>query len=135
MSDSVARSRLTSERKNLRKDRPFGFIAKPETSACFFDHPIFYIVKLPLRCCFSNLVHILPHYPACLRRSSCCAISATEPDGSQNLMRWTCSIPGKEGTDWADASYPITLEFSDEYPSRPPIARCAPTPSAPRLNP
>ena len=31
MSRGVAESRLTQERKNWRKDRPFGFIAKPET--------------------------------------------------------------------------------------------------------
>ena len=29
---SVARSRLCEERKTWRKDRPFGFFAKPETN-------------------------------------------------------------------------------------------------------
>lgn len=30
MSDTVALARLAQERKNWRKDHPFGFVAKPE---------------------------------------------------------------------------------------------------------
>jgi len=77
MSSGVARQRLGVERKNWRKDRPFGFVAKPSKGA----------------------------------------------DGQMNLMLWECQIPGKEGTDWAGSSYPLQLEFSEDYPSKPPIAR------------
>ncbi|KIY95641.1 Ubiquitin-conjugating enzyme/RWD-like protein [Monoraphidium neglectum] len=70
----VARSRLAEERKNWRKDKPFGFHARPETL----------------------------------------------PDGSTNLMKWNCFIPGKPGTDWEGGFYPLSMEFTDDYPSKPP---------------
>ena len=43
-------------------------------------------------------------------------------DGQTNLLQWACSIPGKEGTAWAGAVYELTLEFTEDYPTRPP--RC-----------
>ncbi|PWA55797.1 ubiquitin-conjugating enzyme/RWD-like protein [Artemisia annua] len=42
------------------------------------------------------------------------------PDGSVNLMKWNCIIPGKAGTDWEGGYYPLTLIFTDDYPSKPP---------------
>jgi ubiquitin-protein ligase len=36
-------------------------------------------------------------------------------------MRWTCLIPGKEGTDWEGGLYPLTIMFTNDYPSKPPI--------------
>ncbi|KAJ4759237.1 SUMO-conjugating enzyme SCE1 [Rhynchospora pubera] len=44
----------------------------------------------------------------------------TLPDGSVNLMVWNCLIPGKQGTDWEGGYYPLTLHFSEDYPSKPP---------------
>ncbi|KAJ4963637.1 hypothetical protein NE237_023576 [Protea cynaroides] len=44
----------------------------------------------------------------------------TLPDGSVNLMVWHCTIPGKSGTDWEGGYFPITLHFSEDYPSKPP---------------
>ncbi|CAN4095361.1 unnamed protein product [Withania somnifera] len=44
----------------------------------------------------------------------------TGPDGSVNLMVWHCSIPGKPSTDWEGGFYPITMHFSEDYPSKPP---------------
>ncbi|KAL5652732.1 hypothetical protein ACJX0J_038190, partial [Zea mays] len=41
-------------------------------------------------------------------------------DGSVNLMVWNCTIPGKHGTDWEGGYYPLTLHFSEDYPSKPP---------------
>ncbi|GJM91324.1 hypothetical protein PR202_ga07687 [Eleusine coracana subsp. coracana] len=41
-------------------------------------------------------------------------------DGSANLMVWNCTIPGKQGTDWEGGYYPLTLHFSEDYPSKPP---------------
>lgn len=40
---------------------------------------------------------------------------------SINLMRWTCLIPGKEGTDWEGGLYPLSIIFTNDYPSKPPI--------------
>ena len=49
------------------------------------------------------------------------------PDGSTNLMRWACSIPGPDGTIWEGGRIPVMLTFSDEYATEPPKAqfRCA----------
>eukprot|EP00948_MAST-09A_sp_MAST-9A-sp1_P001718 g1718.t1 len=41
-------------------------------------------------------------------------------DGSSNLMKWNCKVPGKIGTPWAEGKYPVTIEFTDNYPSSPP---------------
>ncbi|GAX78311.1 hypothetical protein CEUSTIGMA_g5753.t1 [Chlamydomonas eustigma] len=70
----VARSRLAEERKLWRKEKPFGFHARPETSA----------------------------------------------DGSVNLMKWACFIPGRQDTDWEGGFFPLTMEFTEDYPTKPP---------------
>ncbi|XP_010059898.1 SUMO-conjugating enzyme SCE1 isoform X1 [Eucalyptus grandis] len=50
----------------------------------------------------------------------------TAPDGSVNLMVWHCTIPGKAGTfflmqtDWEGGNYPLTLYFTEDYPSKAP---------------
>lgn len=41
-------------------------------------------------------------------------------------MKWICKIPGKKGTLWEGGEYSLTMEFSDDYPSKPP--RCKFTP-------
>ena len=33
---------------------------------------------------------------------------------------WEAGVPGKKGTDWEGGVYKVQMEFSDEYPSRPP---------------
>eukprot|EP00009_Paramoeba_aestuarina_P003113 CAMPEP_0201511342 /NCGR_PEP_ID=MMETSP0161_2-20130828/3822_1 /ASSEMBLY_ACC=CAM_ASM_000251 /TAXON_ID=180227 /ORGANISM="Neoparamoeba aestuarina, Strain SoJaBio B1-5/56/2" /LENGTH=160 /DNA_ID=CAMNT_0047906803 /DNA_START=279 /DNA_END=761 /DNA_ORIENTATION=+ len=71
---ALARQRLAAERKQWRKDRPFGFFARPETL----------------------------------------------PSGGVNLMKWNCGIPGKEGTLWAGGVMPLTMQFPEEYPGKPP---------------
>merc|ERR1712130_539497 len=76
----IAQGRLKEERKNWRRDHPFGFYARPKASA----------------------------------------------DGSSNLMFWESGIPGKEGTDWEGGLYKVTMEFSDEYPSKPPKCKFVP---------
>mmetsp|Transcript_22247 Transcript_22247/g.24832 ORF Transcript_22247/g.24832 Transcript_22247/m.24832 type:complete len:156 (+) Transcript_22247:36-503(+) len=43
--------------------------------------------------------------------------------GTLNLMEWRCGIPGKKETDWAGATYPLTILFSDDYPTKAPICR------------
>jgi len=41
-------------------------------------------------------------------------------------MKWETGIPGKPGTDWEGGVYKVTLEFSEEYPSKPPKCRFMP---------
>lgn len=42
------------------------------------------------------------------------------PDGSLDLTSWKAGIPGRDNTLWADGTYPVTIQFPDEYPSKPP---------------
>ena len=37
-----------------------------------------------------------------------------------NLLKWVCQIPGKKDTLWGSGFYPLTMEFSEDYPSKPP---------------
>lgn len=40
-------------------------------------------------------------------------------------MKWKCYIPGKEKTMWAGGYYPLTMEFTEDYPAKPPKVRGA----------
>ena len=44
-------------------------------------------------------------------------------DGSQNIMAWECVIPGKANTIWEGGRFKLTMDFTEEYPSKPP--KCA----------
>mmetsp|Transcript_43063 Transcript_43063/g.113244 ORF Transcript_43063/g.113244 Transcript_43063/m.113244 type:complete len:165 (+) Transcript_43063:81-575(+) len=44
-------------------------------------------------------------------------------DGGQDLFRWICKIPGKAGTIWEGAFYKLIMEFSEDYPGKPPKVR------------
>ncbi|PRP87022.1 hypothetical protein PROFUN_05004 [Planoprotostelium fungivorum] len=44
----------------------------------------------------------------------------TNADNSTNLMVWECGIPGKPGNNWTGGLYPLVMEFSEDYPSKPP---------------
>ncbi|EGB05058.1 hypothetical protein AURANDRAFT_31459, partial [Aureococcus anophagefferens] len=50
----------------------------------------------------------------------------SNPDNSTNLMRWETGIPGKAGTDWEAGLYKVTMEFTDDYPSKPPKCKFVP---------
>jgi hypothetical protein len=41
-------------------------------------------------------------------------------DGSSDIMSWETGIPGKEGTDWEGGVFKVSMEFSEDYPSKPP---------------
>ena len=45
-------------------------------------------------------------------------------DGSTNMFKWTAGIPGKANTDWEGGIFKVTMEFTEEYPSRPPKCKC-----------
>ncbi|CCF72751.1 ubiquitin-conjugating enzyme E2 I [Babesia microti strain RI] len=40
----------------------------------------------------------------------------------QDIMKWICKIPGKKGSIWEGGEYTLTMEFTEDYPSKPP--RC-----------
>lgn len=41
-------------------------------------------------------------------------------------MTWSVGIPGKAGTIWEGATYPLVISFSNEYPTKPPKCRFDP---------
>lgn len=45
-------------------------------------------------------------------------------DGSSDIMNWEAGIPGKEGTDWEGGVFKVSMEFSEDYPSKPPKCKC-----------
>mmetsp|Transcript_19307 Transcript_19307/g.22069 ORF Transcript_19307/g.22069 Transcript_19307/m.22069 type:complete len:160 (+) Transcript_19307:87-566(+) len=47
-------------------------------------------------------------------------------DGSSEIMIWDAGIPGKVKTDWEGGVYKVTMEFSEEYPSKPPKCKFVP---------
>ncbi|KAF5836594.1 ubiquitin-conjugating enzyme/RWD-like protein [Dunaliella salina] len=36
------------------------------------------------------------------------------------LTKWKCFIPGRPNTEWEGGFFPLTMEFSDDYPTKPP---------------
>jgi ubiquitin-conjugating enzyme E2 I len=46
-------------------------------------------------------------------------------DGSSDMFTWEAGIPGKSGTDWEGGLFKVRMEFSEEYPSRPPKCKYA----------
>ncbi len=51
-------------------------------------------------------------------------------DGSSDIMKWEAGVPGKEGTDWEGGVFKVSMEFSEDYPSKPPKCTlfCVPAP-------
>ncbi|KAJ2492303.1 hypothetical protein IWW37_001615 [Coemansia sp. RSA 2050] len=47
-------------------------------------------------------------------------------DGSLDLMRWECGIPGKEGTAWDGGLFKCILIFTGDYPVAPPKCQFTP---------
>ncbi|KAL1500255.1 hypothetical protein AB1Y20_012923 [Prymnesium parvum] len=47
-------------------------------------------------------------------------------DGSQDMMLWDCVIPGKKDTIWEGGMYKLIMEFTDEYPAKPPKCKFCP---------
>ena len=39
---------------------------------------------------------------------------------SSDQFLWECIIPGPKGSDWEGGYYPLTMEFSDDFPAKPP---------------
>ncbi|KAL0210240.1 hypothetical protein P9112_010324 [Eukaryota sp. TZLM1-RC] len=56
-------------------------------------------------------------------------------DGSLNLMRWQCKIPGPPDTIWEGGMLPVVMEFSSDYPQMPPKCRFDPPLCHPNIFP
>lgn len=44
-------------------------------------------------------------------------------DGTMNMYKWECGIPGPKGSPWEGGIYDLTLEFPEDYPTSPPKAK------------
>ena len=42
----------------------------------------------------------------------------THLDGTDNMLKWNCQIPGPKGSPWEGGSYHLTMDFSQDYPIR-----------------
>ncbi|CAE8636349.1 unnamed protein product, partial [Polarella glacialis] len=38
----------------------------------------------------------------------------------QNVYKWNCGIPGRAKGPWEGGTYALTMEFTEDYPSKPP---------------
>lgn len=47
-------------------------------------------------------------------------------DGTLNLMKWMCAIPGKRGTPWEGGLYSLQMVFQEDYPASPPKCQFEP---------
>ena len=56
----------------------------------------------------------------------------TNPDSSLDLTRWHCEIPGPKDTPWEGGVYALTMDFTHDYPVRPP--KCVFKPVIPHPN-
>ena len=56
-------------------------------------------------------------------------------DKSTNLMKWECRIPGKAGSPWFGGLFKLTMEFSEDYPSKPPKCKFVPPLFHPNVHP
>ena len=44
-------------------------------------------------------------------------------DGTQDMYKWECGIPGPIESPWEGGLYELMLEFPEDYPSSPPKAK------------
>eukprot|EP01002_Notosolenus_urceolatus_P010409 NODE_3735_length_888_cov_92.854589_g2749_i1.p1 GENE.NODE_3735_length_888_cov_92.854589_g2749_i1~~NODE_3735_length_888_cov_92.854589_g2749_i1.p1 ORF type:complete len:168 (+),score=57.45 NODE_3735_length_888_cov_92.854589_g2749_i1:187-690(+) len=56
-------------------------------------------------------------------------------DGTQNLLRWEAGIPGKDDGPWAGGEYRLVMDFSDDYPAKPPKCQFKPVLFHPNIYP
>ena len=47
----------------------------------------------------------------------------TTKDGAVNLLKWECPFRARNLRSGRQGSYPLTMEFSEDYPSKPPKCR------------
>jgi ubiquitin-conjugating enzyme E2 I len=63
------------------------------------------------------------------RRDHPCGFSAKPQqgqDGTMNMLKWDCLVPGKAGGLWDGATYKLLVDFTDDYPAKPPKCKFTP---------
>ncbi|CAJ1005338.1 putative Ubiquitin-conjugating enzyme [Leishmania naiffi] len=139
---SLAQSRLREERKAWRRDRPFGFWAKPLeiiTGSCRLSgvKHMREGTQLTLPTASGTVASNTAASSSSVSISSSSATSgasaaesltsaaAATPAGL-DLLHWEAGIPGKPGTPWEGGEFRLRLNFTEDYPTKPP--KCVFTP-------
>ena len=52
-----------------------------------------------------------------------------------NIFKWECKIPGKKETPWEGGLFKLVMEFSDDYPNKPPKCQFKPVLFHPNIYP
>eukprot|EP00966_Prymnesium_polylepis_P327555 7383422-Prymnesium_polylepis.1 len=47
-------------------------------------------------------------------------------DATQDIYKWQVKIPGKENSPWKGALLSATMQFSADYPQKPPVVQFDP---------
>ncbi|KAF5389931.1 hypothetical protein D9757_003660 [Collybiopsis confluens] len=110
----ICRPRLAEERKQWRKDHPFG--TRPsEPQYAFVARRFFHTPFCAISMLFSDTIP-----------KGFYAKPAKNSDGSMNLMEWEVGIPGKTGTAWEGGLFKLVMIFPEDYPSKPPKCKFTP---------
>ncbi|KAF9668536.1 hypothetical protein SADUNF_Sadunf14G0013700 [Salix dunnii] len=104
----IARGRLAEERKSWRKNHPHGFVARPDNA------PDGSLDLMVWKC-------IIPGKPGwlCLDGPFCTPSDCSQGPKPPNL-RLRNAIHASVPFDWEGGFFPLTLHFSEDYPSKPP---------------
>jgi Ubiquitin-conjugating enzyme len=100
-----------ADQSYMPADHPFGFVARPQTLADGALPPL----------CWEPDCMVAAFAEASLF-VSCgqVVVDVQRVVGSTDFMVWNCSFPGKKGTDWEGGTYPVTISFTANYPSKSP---------------
>ncbi|KPA74933.1 putative Ubiquitin-conjugating enzyme e2 [Leptomonas pyrrhocoris] len=121
---SLAQSRLREERKAWRKDRPFGFWAKPMEIAA----PLTAAGQKRDRDGANQQQQqrlntgngASPPAVSSSPNSPANAAAAAGAGAGLDLLHWEAGIPGKSGTPWEGGEFRLRLHFTEDYPTKPP---------------
>lgn len=140
---SLAQARLREERRAWRKDRPFGFWAKPKelppvgtangsgtkatNAAGFFGTAA--AASAP------SSSSLAPTALAGEKRSREGDDAGAGAGAGLDLLHWEAGIPGKPGTPWEGGEFHLLLHFTEDYPTKPPKCVFAPVLFHPNVYP
>lgn len=141
---SLAQARLREERKAWRKDRPFGFWAKPKELTTTTATTATDTAAAKAAFFGSNTAAAAAASAVGEKRSRGAMMEGGGENGSGSgsnhdstsiaspttssagvgagldLLHWEAGIPGKPGTPWEGGQYCLLLNFTEDYPTKPP---------------
>lgn len=108
--NSLAQARLREERRAWRKEKPFGFWAKPKElkKRAPADLNSFLGAKRPREEDGDG------------KTTGAEANGASDASGGLDLLNWEAGIPGKPGTPWEGGEFHLEMRFTEDYPTKPP---------------